>query len=596
MEEDKPVTNLEIPVSENADEKKSGLTEDAEEGEAIEEKGSLKELEELEDVEKLVVGSPKEASLKKLAEENVQDAQLPIIEDFVWKAEEDAVKEQLLKKEKEEQLLLKEEELKKEEERREKMKVLLTGYLELRTKKEIEKALLNEKKIISQWLQPFRETRQKEWLLELKMLKLAFLKALDYKKSHIHAIQRERKLIELNHLWADSSHYRTLEEINDFMRGRCEKLKLRYLEELEEIKKYYLEKEQEIILKCSKAEERAEALEKFRASVHENVLKQTQDALERYKYQAEFLKGKEIDIILTKHSTYVEKIVHELQTAISPPEHKMDEIRSLFQEWKNKYESFINTFNKNKKEFVTASEEIPDLERKVEAARKRLAELKKESSMAKSIELEEMTRLQNISKKQEKLQPSLRKLISSSEEVMTKLRERKVKLDRIVKLKKLCDHLETESDKAHPSVPLLDTHEQQKLKENDCLPLIKQLCSEDIEDPILLENLYRKVSRVQLQNQVLLRDIEMLKVDGMALRSGMKKYLKSIASGEWARIPDDYLQTLEAEAETSTTAMLPDDKEKQMQEAYVKMNLDLLHKKCRPVNKAIEEQIEEEYK
>ncbi|GIY88289.1 hypothetical protein CEXT_233411 [Caerostris extrusa] len=38
-----------------------------------------------------------------------------------------------------------------------------------------------------------------------------------------------------------------VEELFDFMRIRCEKLKNRYLEELEETKRYYLQTEREIV-------------------------------------------------------------------------------------------------------------------------------------------------------------------------------------------------------------------------------------------------------------------------------------------------------------------------------------------------------------
>lgn len=88
---------------------------------------------------------------------------------------------------------------------------------------------------------------QKEWELDMKKLKSSFQRALDYKKSHIHAIQRERKLVELNHLWADSAHQRISEELFDFMRVRCDALKTEYLQELEDTKKYYLEREKEIV-------------------------------------------------------------------------------------------------------------------------------------------------------------------------------------------------------------------------------------------------------------------------------------------------------------------------------------------------------------
>ncbi|CAL1281174.1 unnamed protein product, partial [Larinioides sclopetarius] len=341
-----------------------------------ESESSEEEIENLEDVQRLVVKSSTE---EKKSEDYIASTPVKEYEDLEQKdyeltptkTYENQDVDDIIEKDKDEILSVDDEELKKEEERREKMKVLLTGYLELKTKKEIEKAMLNEKKILSQWLYPFRAAYQKEWELEMKKLKLGFQKALDYKKSHIHAIQRERKLVELNHLWADSAYYRMSEELFDFMRLRCEKMKNHYLEELEETKKYYLEREKEIIDKCTKVEERAKVLAFMRKSVRDKTLQKTKETLENFKTEGEFFRAKEMEIIKEKHLTYVEMIAQELQTSISPPEHKMEEIRALFEEWKRKHDSFLEVSEKNRRELEQLGEELPSLEFRVAEAKRK---------------------------------------------------------------------------------------------------------------------------------------------------------------------------------------------------------------------------------
>lgn len=478
------------------------------------------------------------------------------------------------------------EEVKKEEERRKRMKVLLTGYLELKTKKETERAILNEKKITSQWLYPFRGAYQKEWELEMKKLKLSFQKAIDYKKSHIHAIQRERKLVELNHLWADSAHQRISEELFDFMRTRCDKLKVEYLKELEDTKKYYLEREKEIVDRFSKAEERGKVLGLMRKTVRDKTLQKTQEALQSYKHEGEFLKAQEMDMIKEKHLTYVEMIARELQSSVSPPEHKMDEIRSLFEEWKGKYEDFLKVSEKNRKELEKFGEELPNLEAKVATAKKTLEDLRRENKEMKQKQSEEITRLQKKAKKCELLSPSMRKMISESEEVMVKLRERKAKLDRIIKLKKMCDQLETDHDKwISEDNNFLDASEERQIEEADCSSLVAHLCSEDVADPDLLRNLHHKLSRVKLQNQFLQHDIDNLRIEGMALRSDMKKFLHLIASGEWQRIPDEKLREFgeleDSDDEIGNNVNSVEGKDR------IAMNLKLLDKKCGKMNEEV---------
>ncbi|GFU26477.1 uncharacterized protein NPIL_616401 [Nephila pilipes] len=552
-------------------------------------------LENIEDVQRLIVKKSKDAVVKKepsreKVAEKVEETEFDKEdEDSSQKAEEDKVLEELGQKEKEDLLSVEEAELKKEEERREKMKVLLTGYLELKTKKEIEKAMLNEKKILSQWLYPFRGAYQKEWELEMKKLKLGFQKALDYKKSHIHAIQRERKLVELNHLWADSSYYRMSEELFDFTRMRCEKLKNHYLEELEETKRYYLEREKEIVNKCTKAEERAKVLAYMRKSVREKTLQKTQQTLENYKTEGEFLRAKEMEIIKEKHMTYVEMIAQELKSSISPPEHKMEEIRALFEEWKRKYDSFLEVSDKNRKDLEQLGEELPGLELKVAKAKKILEELRAENKMIKRKEADEIIRSQKISKKYESLRPSLRKMITASEEVMTTLRERKAKLDKIMKLKRFCDQLEMECDSQKCfQNSFLETDEIRQINENDCLPLIRDVCSEDIEDHNLLENFYRKVNWVKLQNKYLQHDIENLRIENMALRSDMRKYLHLIVSGEWKRIPEREFQAMqESESASEQRRSIKERDEKSCQEDPTYTNLQLLDLKYGATNKKI---------
>lgn len=557
--------------------------------EEVEVSETSEDLDDLEDIEKLVVGEKPPTEVKDVTEVSEEVSKEPDKSEFTATDEdledEEQVRQELLLKEKEQQLSAKEEELKKEEERRDKMKVLLSGYLELKAKKEIEKAMLNEKKIIAQWLYPFRAAYQKEWGLEMTKLKLAFQRALDYKKAHIHAIERERKLCELNHLWADCAHYQISEELFDFLRKRCEELKQKYLDELEETKKYYLEREEEILDKCVKAEERAKFLVQLRNDIHENILKQTKEALEKYKYQGEFLKEKEKELIDSQHMTYVEKIAQELQTAISPPEHKMDQIREIFNEWKDKYETFTQIFAKNKKEMHIVANEIPALEERVAAARKRLEDIKKETKRKQVIQMEEVVHLQSVSKKYEKIRPSMRKMISESEEVMEQLRERKKKLEKIMKLKKFCDQLEAECDRINDDIPFLDPTEKEQIKENDCLSFIRELCSEDIEDPSLLENMYRKINRVKLQNQILRHDIEKLKTKRKALKSDMFKYLQNISSGEWQRIPEElHFDSISPDIPTQIQAQ--QTKKIDADEQH-KKNLELLRRKCWPINSKI---------
>lgn len=589
-----------VEVTKNVEE--SDITEEKmsdEEKSGSEESGSLEELDELEDIKKLKVSDVMHGETEEDKTQEIETvskdpgAASPEYEIRGENLEEEKVREELLQKDKEEQLLAKEEELKKEEERRNKMRLLLSGYLELKAKKEIEKALLNEKKIIAQWLYPFRAAYQKEWELEMTKLKLAFQKALDYKKAHIYAIQRERKLCELNHLWADCSHYQISEELFEFMKKKCEKLKENYLEELEETKKYYLEREQQILDKCTKAEQQAQLLEYLRRNIHENILKQTKEALDHYKYQGEFLKEKEKELIDAKYMTYVEQIAHELQTSISLPEHRMEEIRNIFQEWKNKYETFTKVYAKTKAEMEVVANEISALEKRALSARTRLESMKKESKRQQQIQIEEIVDLQNVSQKYETIRPSLRKLISDSEEVMVQLRERKAKLEKIKKLKSFCDQLEAECDKIGSEIPYLDHNEQQELKENNCLSFIREICSEDIEDQSLLENLYRKVSRVKLHNQVLQHDIKKLKIDHMALRSDMKKYLGNIASGEWAKLPDE----LQLEAPIPDVGLVKSNvKDKASDDdEHLKYSLELLRRKCRPINSKIEKNVEKQY-
>ncbi|KAG8198958.1 hypothetical protein JTE90_001758 [Oedothorax gibbosus] len=497
--------------------------------------------------------------------------------------------------------LLEEEEIRKEEERRKRMKVLLTGYLELKTKKETERAILNEKKITSQWLYPFRGAYQKEWELDMKKLKSSFQRALDYKKSHIHAIQRERKLVELNHLWADSAHQRISEELFDFMRIRCDALKTGYLQELEETKKYYLEREREIVDRFSKAEERAKVLRLLRKTVREKTLQKTREALLGYKHQGELLKAREMDDIKEKHLTYVEAIAQELQSSVSPPEHRMDEIRSLFDEWKGKYEDFLKVSEKNRKEMEQLGEELPGLEAKLTTAKKTLDDLRAENKETKRRQAEEIARLQNKAKKCELVGPSMRKMISESEEVMVKLRERKEKLGKIVKLHQICERLETDSVNMLPKGGFIGEGKEKRfvnsddenlekveglncLEENetDCQKLVKDLCSEDPGDPKLLSNLHRKLARMKMQNLYLQHDIDNLRIEGMALRSDMKKFLSLIASGEWERIPDSKLEEFGEEGERfhkDDCAVEGDDS--------VERNLRLLDRKCGEMNKKI---------
>ncbi|GFR32004.1 uncharacterized protein TNCT_54101 [Trichonephila clavata] len=565
-----------------------------EESDSSAESDSSGVMESLEDVERLVVKKSKDTVVEKEPSpevlEKAEEAKISKEDedDLSQKAEEDKVLEELGEKEKEDLLSREEAELKKEEERREKMKVLLTGYLELKTKKEIEKAILNEKKILSQWLYPFRGAYQKEWELEMKKLKLGFQKALDYKKSHIHAIQRERKLVELNHLWTDSAYYRITEELFDFMRMRCEKLKTRYLEELEETKRYYLEREKEIVDKCTKAEERAKVLAFMRKSVREKTLQKAQQTLENYKTEGEFLRAKEMEIIKEKHMTYVEMIAQELQTSISPPEHKMEEIRALFEEWKTKYDNFLELSSKNRKDLEQLGEELPSLELKVAKAKKTLEELQTENRMIKRKEADEIIRFQKISKKYESLRPPLRKMITASEEVMKKLRERKAKLDKIMKLKRFCDQLEMESDKICFQNTFLEEDEERKINENDCLQLARDVCSEDIEDHNLLETLYRKLSRIKVQNKYLQHDIENLRVENMALRSDMRKYLHLIVSGEWERIPESEFQSMrERESLPQRSRNINEQDEQSGQRDPIDENLQLLDLKYGETNRKI---------
>ncbi|KAF8787147.1 hypothetical protein HNY73_008774 [Argiope bruennichi] len=563
-----------------------------------ESESSEAEMENLEDVQRLIVKESSEEIKSKdfVAEvpEKEPEADLEQKDDksTPTKAEDDQGVDVIVVKDKDEMLTAEDEELKKEEERREKMKVLLTGYLELKTKKEIEKAMLNEKKILSQWLYPFRAAYQKEWDLEMKKLKLGFQKALDYKKSHIHAIQRERKLVELNHLWADSAYYRMSEELFDFMRLRCEKLKNHYLDELEETKRYYLEREKEIIDKCTKVEERAKVLAFLRKSVRDKTLQKTHETLENFKAEGEFFRAKEMEIIKEKHMTYVEMIAQELQTSISPPEHKMEEIRALFEEWKRKYDSFLEVSDKNRKELEQLGEELPSLELKVAKAKTKLEELRTENKRIKRKETDEILHFQKLSKKYESMQPALRKMITASEEVMVKLRERKAKLDKIMKLKKFCDQLENEGDKIQWQNNFLDEEELKQITENDCLPLVRELCSDDVEDHNLLENLHHKLSRVKLQNKFLQHDIENLRVENMALRSDMKKYLHLIVSGEWQRIPDRDFQSM-YEIESSPEAQIRSSKGKQSGEDDAKnLYLKLLDNEYGAMNKKIAKRAE----
>ncbi|GFY67662.1 uncharacterized protein TNIN_412461 [Trichonephila inaurata madagascariensis] len=563
------------------------------ESDSSQESDSSGVMENLEDVEGLVVKKSEDIVVEKepsteVLEKGEEAKTSKDEDDLSQKVEEDKILEELGEKEKEDLLSREEAELKKEEERREKMKVLLTGYLELKTKKEIEKAMLNEKKILSQWLYPFRGAYKKEWELEMKKLKLGFQKALDYKKSHIHAIQRERKLLELNHLWTDSSYYRMTEELFDFMRMRCEKLKTRYLEELEETKRYYLEREKEIVDKCTKAEERAILLAFMRKSVQEKTLQKAQQTLENYKTEGEFLRAKEMEIIKEKHMTYVEMIAQELQTSISPPEHKMEEIRALFDEWKTKYDNFLELSSKNRKDLEQLGEELPSLELKVAKAKKTLEELQTENRMIKRKEADEIIRFQKISKKYESLRPPLRKMITASEEVMKKLRERKAKLDKIMKLKRFCDQLEMERDTISFQSTFLEEDEERQIKENDCLQLARDVCSEDIEDHNLLEILYRKLSRIKVQNKYLQHDIENLRIENMALRSDMRKYLHLIVSGEWERIPESEFQSMrERELLPQRSRNTNEQEEQSGQKDLIDKNLQLLDLKYGATNKKI---------
>ncbi|XP_015930378.2 dynein regulatory complex subunit 2-like [Parasteatoda tepidariorum] len=490
-----------------------------------------------------------------------------------------------LQKDKEGSLLSDDEEVGKEEKRREKMKVLLSGYLEMKTRKEIEKALLNEKKIIAQWLYPFRGTYQKEWELEMKKLKLGFQRALDFKKAHIEAIQTERKLVELNHLWADSAHYKISQELFDFLNLRCEKLKTRYMEELEETKRYYLEREKEITDKCTKAEERAKALARMRRTVHDKTLQKTNETIERFRDESEFYKVKETELIKMKHLTHVEIITKELQASISPPEHKIEEIRALFMDWKTKYEGYLTVSEKIKKRMENYGKEIPQLEAKVASERKKLEDIRKENKMEKQIRMEEVTRLQKEARNYDKLDPSLRKMITASEEVMIQLRERKSKLDKIRKLKTMCDKLETENDNILSDIILLEPNEMKDLKENDCLPMITDLCAGNVEDHNLLHNVHRKISKVKLQNQFLLHNIENLKIENKALKSDMKKYLHLISRREWERLPEDKYATLyELPGKTSQNAHVPAESDKHER---FKANLKLLNNRFHPSNKEL---------
>ncbi|GIY88288.1 uncharacterized protein CEXT_233401 [Caerostris extrusa] len=143
-----------------------------------------------------------------------------------------------------------------------------------------------------------------------------------------------------------------------------------------------------------------------------------------------------MEIIKEKHLTYVEMIAQELQSSISPPEHKMEQIRILFDEWKAKYDSFLED------------------------------DTTKGGGRNNSFS-------KKISKRFQYLRPPLRKMITASEEVMVKLRERKMKLDRILKLKKFCDRLESECDKVRSNNELFDEEEARQISENDCLPLIR---------------------------------------------------------------------------------------------------------------------------
>ncbi|GIX91747.1 uncharacterized protein CDAR_4971 [Caerostris darwini] len=599
MEEEEVATEIGKKAASDAPTAEPEASEEMMSKESESSESSAEEAEDLEDVKALVTKISKKDIKERppVATEEEKSPESEFVkedeDETSEKIEEEQVREELVEKEKEEILSAEEEELKKEEEKRERMKVLLTGYLELKTKKEIEKALLNEKKILSQWLYPFRGEYQKEWELEMKKLKLGFQKALDYKKSHIHAIQRERKLVELNHLWVDSAYYRMSEELFDFMRIRCEKLKDRYLEELEETKRYYLQREREIVDKCAKAEERAKVLSYIRQSVKDKTLQKTQDTLENYKTEGEFFRAKEMEIIKEKHLTYVEMIAQELQSSISPPEHKMEEIRALFEEWKAKYDSFLEVSDKNRKDLEQLGEELPNLELKVAKAKRKLEEIRSENRMIQRKEADEIIHFQKISKRFQYLRPPLRKMITASEEVMVKLRERKMKLDRILKLKKFCDRLESECDKVRWNNELLDEEEAKQISENDCLPLIRSLISEDIEDHKLLENLQRKASRVKLQNKFLQHDIENLRIENMALRSDMKKYLHLIVSGEWERIPESEFQSMHEFESSPEQRFIQSQRDKKSSPADdTNFNLHLLNIKYGATNEKIAKRAE----
>lgn len=554
----------------------SGKTGEA--GELWEDADSLDEIDELEDVKKMVVTEalPADESGDETSTESDRSA---ITKGDLQEAEQ--VKRTLLSKKTGEKVDAREEEL-KEKERRDNMKVLLSGFIELKGKKEIEKAMLNEKKITAQFRNRFREERQKEFNLDLQKLKHAFQASLDLKKTHIHTLQRKRRMCVLNHLWADSAHYKNTEELFDYLRERAEKLKKHYLQELDETKNYYLQLEQQLLEGCKKAEEKSELLKELRIGLQEQIRRETKEALDRYKCDEEFSDSKQMEFIEGKSVTYVEKIAEEL-LKIAPPEHKIEEIREIFDDWKNKLAIFEESSAKTKKETKIVISEIPVLKDQVAAANNNLEHIKEDSHLYMRTQSQEIVRLQGASKDYEKkIMAVLKNIMLDSDEVMEKLRERQNKFDKIMRLKKLCDKFEADCD-ATSKIPSLDTVDSQKSTENECLTYIQDVCSKDIEDPTLLKNLCRKFSRVKLQNQMLQHDICKLKVENKALKSDMKKYLQGIQSGEWARMPEE----LRFDTDLPKIPKIPEQNEKTDSDTQAKRNLEKLRRKCEPITREI---------
>lgn len=423
-----------------------------------------------------------------------------------------------------------------------KLKPLLENFIKLKTRKEIEDAHVNEKKVLTQLLHSFQKSHYEECLLAFKKFALAFNKALDIQIDAIQAIQEdyeyEKRSLNSNHL----EHLHISDQLFDFLQFKCHEIFNAYTADVATLKKYYLVREICVVNEAKDQESKMRDLSYQQNIMDHNIQQETQSQFKSICVYEEFQKHKEVEHIYEKYDVCIENIWEMLRDCILSYEQSAQSEREIFEECRNRHEMCVQRLTKVKCNIQPVSVEVSTLCEKVAETKKQLEFFKIKTKQEQKEKVNELWHAERNSRVSQG--PSLHKLVAESEIFLSKLRERTKKAYKVLKLKDFCDKLETLYENAVLENSLFLLEEVQK-QINDDEATVKQTF--EFEDLCLqMERLHQKTSHVVLQNLSIQHEIRKVELDNRTIRSDMKQYLNCIAAGKCKRLSEKPILVQEA--------------------------------------------------